>query len=403
MDKRCYDLLDIPNLDGIELVAGKGGLSNVIYWVHVAEAATTVEELFEWLKPDDFLVIVGNFLKDNSNALYEITKEAIKNRLSGILIYKNIYCEYPPKYMIEMADANNLPIFFLPNHNTSVLEFSYHLTRMIMQDIDTDDFTEKIIKDVYYSNYENPDMKIKRAEKLGYQLNCPHCGISIDICNKDSQIHEPLSEENISLCIEVMKNALNKKPLYYYDGTVLFALIPVSDLESNALKAMSQKIIDKYIKRYPKSTVSIGIGDTKRNVSDFKDSINESMEIIRIMKLIHASNTVKMYSEMLSHILIYQMKDAPIAQKLYHSTFDPLISYDRSHNCNLVEVLREYIHSDCNITLATSNLYLHRNTVIYRLNKIEELTGKNLKDQEAIFQFMMGFYLEDLLTEKALK
>ena len=164
--------------------------------------------------------------------------------------------------------------------------------------------------------YANGFVSVSTTLSHGKRSRCADLLNNYDINNKDSQTHEPLSDTNVSLCIEVMKNTLNKKPLYYYDGTVLFALIPIPDSGLNSLKEMSQKIIDQYTKHYPKSSVSIGIGDVKSNVSDFKDSIDESMEIIRIMKLLHTSNTVKIYSEMLSYILIYQMKDASICKKL---------------------------------------------------------------------------------------
>lgn len=104
MDTHCYDILDIPNLGGIKLAAGSDGLSNIIYWVHIAEAASSIGEVFDWLKPGDFLIITGMFLKGKEDILPRLIEMAAGNRLSGILLYRSDYCEYPSDDAVKKAD-----------------------------------------------------------------------------------------------------------------------------------------------------------------------------------------------------------------------------------------------------------------------------------------------------------
>ena len=395
MDKRCYDLLDIPNLTGLELVAGKGGLDHPIYWPHVAEASPDIKSLFEWLKPDDFLIITGNLLKDNSNALYEIITKAIDTRLSGILIYKNPYCDYPPNYMIDLANKHNLPVFFLTNYNIPPIELSYYISHMVMHDLEYSDYLEKLFKDVYYTNYEIPEMKICRAKHFGYTLNRAHIGICMEIIQKNGQ--SQISREQIDIFKNNFEKYTNEEILSFYNGKQLLSLIPISHNESQNLKTIASGIIATLLAASPDVTVYIGAGEAKNSVSDFKESVDESIEIIRVMKLFGHSNCIKTFDEMLSHLLVYHLKDHILADKLCHKTFDVLSEYDKTHNCNLIDVLHEYIHSNCNISQTTNKLFLHRNTVIYRLKKIEELTGLSLNQPDSIFQLMLAFYLKGII------
>ncbi len=395
MDKRCYDLLDIPNLIGLELVAGKEGLDNSIYWPHVAEASPDIESLFTWLKPDDFLIITGNFLKDNSNALYEITTNAINTKLSGILIYKNPYCDYPPNYMIDLANKHNLPVFFLPNYNIPPIELSYYISHMVMHNLEYSDYLEKLFKDVYYTNYEIPEMKICRAKHFGYRLNRPHIGVCMEIVCPNAL--STISAQQIDIFKKCFENYTCEPILHYYDGKQLLSLIPMENKTEKKLKNIASNIIESINSIAPEVTIYIGAGEIKNTVSDFKESIDESIEIIRVMKLFHHNNCIKTFDEMLSHLLVYHLKDHILADKMCHKIFDVLSEYDKTHNCDLIEVLYEYINSNCNISQTTSKLFLHRNTVIYRLKKIEELTDLSLNQPDSIFQFMLAFYLKGII------
>lgn len=57
-----------------------------------------------------------------------------------------------------------------------------------------------------------------------------------------------------------------------------------------------------------------------------------------------------------------------------------LYCYDKEQNTNYCEILYTYLISERNITKAAEILYMHRNTVIYKLKKIKTLVDVNLDD-----------------------
>lgn len=57
---------------------------------------------------------------------------------------------------------------------------------------------------------------------------------------------------------------------------------------------------------------------------------------------------------------------------------EPLSSYDKRHNGDLLQTLRVYLKSGCNASRSAELLYLHRSGLLYRLRRIEELLGIRL-------------------------
>lgn len=60
----------------------------------------------------------------------------------------------------------------------------------------------------------------------------------------------------------------------------------------------------------------------------------------------------------------------------------PLTAYDHEHNGDLLRTLGVYLATGCNASRAAETLFLHRNGLLYRLNRIEQLLDVSLGDTE---------------------
>ncbi|MCL6604041.1 MAG: helix-turn-helix domain-containing protein [Paenibacillus sp.] len=72
-----------------------------------------------------------------------------------------------------------------------------------------------------------------------------------------------------------------------------------------------------------------------------------------------------------------------------------LKEHDREHKSDFLKTVAVYLSLDGNLKESASFLHIHTNTLMYRLNRIAEITGKNLKDTD----YRISIYL-DLLTEE---
>jgi purine catabolism regulator len=63
-----------------------------------------------------------------------------------------------------------------------------------------------------------------------------------------------------------------------------------------------------------------------------------------------------------------------------------------------MQTLRIYVENEGQIAETAKRLFLHRNTVIYRLDKCEKLTRRNLKDPSDTIRIRLAFHMEPLLS-----
>ncbi len=68
----------------------------------------------------------------------------------------------------------------------------------------------------------------------------------------------------------------------------------------------------------------------------------------------------------------------------------PLADHDRERRSDLVRTLKTYFAAGANASEAADRLFLHRNSMLYRLERIQKLTGLDLKDPRARFALQLG-------------
>ncbi|PZT56979.1 PucR family transcriptional regulator [Paenibacillus silvae] len=108
-------------------------------------------------------------------------------------------------------------------------------------------------------------------------------------------------------------------------------------------------------------------------------------------------------------IELYQPKEVPeilrlIPQehlrKFYMDTMQGFEDETLKDHKMLLHTLSVYLETHCHLAETAKRLYIHRNTVIYRLEKCEEIIGRSLKDPEETLRLRMAFRIKALLPEE---
>ncbi len=76
-----------------------------------------------------------------------------------------------------------------------------------------------------------------------------------------------------------------------------------------------------------------------------------------------------------------------------HPSIEILRLYDQKNGTAYLQTLRIYINSMCNHSKTIAKMHIHRNTLLYRLNKIQELCGISLEDERICALLLCNFYL----------
>ena len=85
----------------------------------------------------------------------------------------------------------------------------------------------------------------------------------------------------------------------------------------------------------------------------------------------------------------------------FRKLVEPLMAHDRERRSDLVRTLRIYFAAGANASEAADRLFLHRNSMLYRLARIEKLTGLDLKDSRAKLALQLGLLFIDELERSS--
>lgn len=88
--------------------------------------------------------------------------------------------------------------------------------------------------------------------------------------------------------------------------------------------------------------------------------------------------------------LLYTFRHSKELAEFCEETLAPLTDYDAKNGTSLVETLEMYLRCDASLGAAAEALYLHRNSLAYRLRRIAELTGLNLDNLEDRFRLQLA-------------
>lgn len=298
-----------------------------------------------------------------------------------------------PEQIKEKIDKAKIAFFALNGPTSLAIEIQYYMCHMVVTGNINGSKTETIFRDLYFGTVENTELRIRRAEFMGYNLRRKHSGIVVLITDPDGRAFLP--EKNIKdIIISYLNNYDDGKSLCIVHHHLLLAMIPWKGNTNTSIEELANSIVQTINEKYPQYTVYIGIGQGKDDCNLFKDSVNEALEIVKIMHMQKKINQVRSYGDMYSFLMIYENKDNEKAVSLYNKIYQPLTAYDRNHNANLIVTLDTYLEKNNNAVQTAKTLFLHRNSLLYQLKKIEGLTGMKFNDPEDEFQLRMGYYLK---------
>ncbi|MGF2143161.1 PucR family transcriptional regulator [Vagococcus fluvialis] len=79
---------------------------------------------------------------------------------------------------------------------------------------------------------------------------------------------------------------------------------------------------------------------------------------------------------------------------------DPLIQYDQKNDSNLMLTLTAYLDNHQNLATTSRQLFIHRNTLLYRVEKIESLLGYSLNEKNAQFNLSLAIKLQTSFEQR---
>lgn len=400
----CGTILKLKHLEEMKLVAGKGGINRVIRWIHVVESP----QGSEWLKGGELVFITGVVIKDDVNTLVKFVKDLIDKNLSGLVINTGPYITETPKEVKELADKFDFPIFELP-FEVKLIDVTQSISRAIFMNKIERDSMNSFMKEIIFGESIFTDGVLNRAIIYGYDHSKDYCAIIVDIddfedftSNIVMKSEENIMEikQNIEVIISSIMNKKGKKILNVMHRDSIIIMFPLDKKDVNEHKYLDSagEIVKTVSEKIKGLTVSVGIGSKINKLRDFHISVNQAQKALNIIRIFGEKNTVKTYKELGIYRIFFQINNKREMKQIYYETLGKLVEYDNKNERNLLKTLETYISEGANLGKAAEKLFIHRNTMKYRMNRIEEILECDLKDINILFEFMEAIKIGKFLN-----
>lgn len=103
------------------------------------------------------------------------------------------------------------------------------------------------------------------------------------------------------------------------------------------------------------------------------------------------------YDELSTEKLLISVSDTRVLEEYHRAVLGRLESYDHENGTHFVEILERYLFCDGSVQKVAEEMFVHRNTVNYQINRIKKILGKDLSSMEERMELMLAFQIRDVL------
>jgi len=134
----------------------------------------------------------------------------------------------------------------------------------------------------------------------------------------------------------------------------------------------------------------IGVGGQTQGVEDFPRSHREALLALRLQRDIARTAGVTVFDDLGIYRLLATSEDTSEIERYVTEWLGSLIEYDTQRHADLVDTLHQYLESGGHYDSAATALSIHRSTLKYRLQRIRQVTGRDLSDPEVGFNLKLA-------------
>ncbi|MBN1189082.1 MAG: helix-turn-helix domain-containing protein [Dehalococcoidales bacterium] len=181
--------------------------------------------------------------------------------------------------------------------------------------------------------------------------------------------------------LKTVSRLLTDSRCYYHDEDIVI-LHPLEKMKTVVeLRKIGKDMMSKLAAGI-KGPMTIGIGRSCTGLACVPGSFREAEQALTMGLRLFGSGSVTCFADLGIYRLLYALKSSGELDVFCQDYLGALMEYDRKHEGELVHTLKVFLFHSA-MAEAARELHVHRNTLLYRLERIQEITGANLEDGEA--------------------
>lgn len=405
MNFRCSDVVRLftGSTTEVRVLGGHGGMHHIVRWTYVADAMDNLLSTLNWITGSELIVLSGsNIVGDPGRVLVEYIRRSHKKNIAGIVINIGKWIPEIPGDAIAEANRLNLPLMTVP-WETRFVDFTKRICTAIVAQSVEDEANNVLAENLLFG--ESPDSSHSRLAlaKNGFEYAA---GFQVAVLNVAPRRPMPARKQiemknGVDSFFQLIMEKEGIKSITTRLGENIISIIPAPRPEDCRLDLM-KRIAEQAGRLYPNCLLHIGMGRTVGSLQEIPRSFQDAQQVMRLCR--HSGeNDAADFDSIGVYSLLLASVDETSLRTAYYSLFSPLIEYDKNNGSALLFTLFSYLENDASLGRTAKELYVHENTLKYRLNKIKAILQMDLKRLEDLCRLKIGFMIGRILGEKIRK
>ena len=257
-----------------------------------------------------------------------------------------------------------------------------------------------VIEQLLTNETQSADTMLGRIEHMGYRLGDSHAVAVFTIDGLEmlapglrdpaERIMQKLPDAVRGLavtCAEPLVEVRYRR-LAGILGSSVVAILPFEGEVSEArLKAAIETAVGP-LDLPPGCHMLVGLGLVEDGIGGIAVSYQQAQRALEAARATGAHVGVVSYTEALPTLIL--LREPTLAQDSWLATVKPLFAHDADHGTHLVSTLSAYLEERGVLAATARALFIHRHTLTTRLEQIEKLTGRSLRNHDDLLMLELG-------------
>ncbi len=278
-----------------------------------------------------------------------------------------------------------------------------HLVDMLAQK----NLVKGFFDDLMYGAYDSEDSLRQRANFIGCDLTKSHTVAMIEISHLDESDGDEDGYSKISaasgrpfaetllqteedrlmlhkrICGQIRRRIQDNYPgsvLYEHENLLTCIMCLSKDPTAARLKTWLRDLA-RQMRAEHGIRLSIGIGNQCQSISDYRRGFAEANEALQMGQTLDRDGGVTHFNDLGVYRYLYKIARMDDLRDIYQDQVARIATYDRRKGTDLLDTLETYLECAGNLTKTSNRLFVHRNTLIQRLERLQSLCDIDLQER----------------------
>ena len=246
------------------------------------------------------------------------------------------------------------------------------------------------------SNDIMPQEALLQGERFGHDLRQAHVALAAGWYGAGQP-----SLRRLETIVNVTLAEQRGKALIGLRDPYLLVFLPTVPEQGNtdAAMALAAHIHNAARRESPRAALAIGISTVAAALGDWPGAYTEALQAMDLAARLHSPKPL--FIDALGiYRLVTQLEERDTLQSFAQETLGKLLDYDERQNADLIHTLEAYFSAHGNLATTAAELNVHRNTLLYRLRRVAEISAVDLKQPETRLALQLALAILRLLPER---